>query len=229
MCAVFSFKYFSINQNLAFKIGTDSLLLGAWCKTTIMGFGLDIGAGTGVLSIMIAQKSKLLIDSVEIDSNCIEETNQNVLNSVFSNRINVFHANICSYNPKKRYDLIVCNPPYFQNSTQSKKYNTARHQIDLNFNTLAHHGARLLKQDGNMSIVVPFHQAQNVLINFGNHGLFAQNICSVQHHKNSDCSIQLIQFKKQSNGCNYQKLVLYESENIKTHDFKKLCSTFVQD
>ena len=72
-------------------------------------------------------------------------------------------------------------------------------KYDLNFNTLAHHGARLLKQDGNMSIVVPFHQAQNVLINFGNHGLFAQNICSVQHHKNSDCSIQLIQFKKQSN------------------------------
>jgi tRNA1Val (adenine37-N6)-methyltransferase len=111
----FHFKRFTINQSrTTLKVGTDAMLLGAFIKTNSPRFGLDVGAGTGVLSLMVAQNhSSINIDSVEIDSKSFEDLKQNITESVFKNQINFFNIDFFAFQPNKKYDLIFSNPPFY--------------------------------------------------------------------------------------------------------------------
>ncbi|MDR3326615.1 MAG: methyltransferase [Prevotellaceae bacterium] len=138
----FKFSQFSIKQEKsAMKVGTDGVLLGAWCEVHNVKNALDIGCSTGLIALMVAQRNRnCSVDAVDIDKNSADEAKFNVGNSIFNSRICVYNSSIQYFTQDciKRYDLIVSNPPYFVNSLKSPdaSRSTARHNTDLTYNEL---------------------------------------------------------------------------------------------
>lgn len=156
----FQFKQFSIDDSqCAMKIGTDGCLLGAWATVENASNILDIGTGSGLIALMLAQRSHATIDAVEYDNDAYQQALQNFSNSPWSNRLHVVHSSIQEYTKscKKKYDLIVSCPPYFLNSmkTSDMKRRMARHTDTLTFEELISCAFRLLHQDGNFCSIIP--------------------------------------------------------------------------
>lgn len=165
----FQFKQFKIIQEKsALKVCTDSCLLGALLakkldeKDILANSILDIGAGTGLLSLMLAQKSKAEIRAVEIDAPSFEEMQFNFRASPWSSRLIAFCTDIKNYRPSKKYDFIICNPPFFENSLKSHHAhkNVAKHQDRLTLAELFNCIKLLLNDDGIFALLLPFHRAE---------------------------------------------------------------------
>ena len=157
----FVFKQFRIEQQkAAMKVCTDGVLLGAWTPINEALQILDVGTGTGLISLMIAQRSEAIIDAVEIDKAASEEANYNFEQSKWSNRLKVFHAGFQEFSDttSEHYDLIVSNPPFFINSLKSKDFalSVARHNDLLSFNQLVSGSRRLLNSNGRLCVIIPF-------------------------------------------------------------------------
>jgi tRNA1Val (adenine37-N6)-methyltransferase len=156
----FAFKQFSIRQEkCAMKVGTDAVLLGAWAKTYGVRRILDIGTGTGVIALMLAQKSGAAIDAVEIDEASCEEARENVNHSPWPGRVKVHHLSLQDYSKMQdeKYDLIVSNPPYFNDSLPATEESRtkARHTVLLPFSDLVEGTVRLLSKDGKFCVILP--------------------------------------------------------------------------
>jgi len=158
----FQFKHFSISQdNTAMKVGTDGVLLGAWSAATD-GNVLDIGTGTGLIAIMLAQRSKTaLIDAVEVETEAYHQAKENIFACNWTNRISALHISIQKFRPTKKYDLIISNPPFFVASTKApnQERNTARHTDTLSFDDLIAAVNQLLHADGVFSLILPINEA----------------------------------------------------------------------
>jgi len=140
------------------KVSTDACLLGAWAKNLAPNHCLDIGAGSGVLSLMLAQRyPAALIEAVEIEEDCAQQCATNFANSPWHNRLAVHVGDVLDYQPKNKYNLIVSNPPYFDqavlSSTQKKQW--ARHQLTLNLENLMAFAAENISADGNFCLILP--------------------------------------------------------------------------
>ncbi len=157
----FKFKQFIVHQDsAAMKVGTDSVLLGAWANVEKAKRALDIGTGTGLIALMMAQRNPVLtIDALEIDSDAFEQAKNNCSQSAWHNRLCVIHDSIQNYGvaSQKKYDLIVSNPPYFSNSLKNNciKKSTARHTDSLNYSELMEGVVKLLNSDGIFAVVLP--------------------------------------------------------------------------
>ena len=154
----FTFRQFHIEQDkCAMKVGTDGVLLGSWAKGGKRI--LDIGTGTGLIALMMAQRfPDANIDAIEIDENAVIQATENVLRSPFTKQIVVKHCSLQTYSEtKKKYDSIICNPPYFVDSLKSNDNNrtVARHTDTLPFNELIKCAYQLLTPDGHFSLVLP--------------------------------------------------------------------------
>jgi tRNA1Val (adenine37-N6)-methyltransferase len=167
---MFKFKQFSIKQDQsAMKVGTDGVLLGAWTPIDHQPFSiLDIGAGTGLLSLMLAQRSHAeLIDAIEIDENAFEECVENFENSPWSDRLFCFHAALDEFieEPEELYDLIVCNPPFYEEHYKSnnKQRDLARFQDAMPFENLIDAVNILLSENGVFSVIIPFNQEEKFI------------------------------------------------------------------
>jgi len=161
----FQFKQFTISQDrCAMKVTTDACIQGAW--TPILPDTkrvLDIGAGTGLLSLMMAQRSTgATIDAVEYDSDAAQQGTENFRASPWNDRMQVRNCDIKEFTAPHRYDLIICNPPFFSNSLLSGKEtkDRARHDISLSRNELAKIAAEHLGESGQFSILLPYPEYQ---------------------------------------------------------------------
>lgn len=170
----FQFKQFIVRQEKSsMKVCTDSCLFGAWIAKKIEDKILrpknilDIGAGTGLLSLMLAQKSGAKIHAVEIDENSFEQTMINFQNNPCNNRLRVFHADIKTWEAEKKYDLIISNPPFFENDLRSanQNKNLAKHHDGLTLKELLNSVKKYLTTDGNLAVLLPFHRVEQ----FKNH------------------------------------------------------------
>jgi tRNA1Val (adenine37-N6)-methyltransferase len=162
----FRFKQFNIQQkNSAMKVGTDGVLLGAWANGKGAKKALDIGCGTGLIALLLAQRfSSLKIDAVEIDKSSCIDAGKNIIDSPWSNRINLFNMAIQDFQSnaeKSSYDLILSNPPYFRASLKPSNVSRARarHDKDLSLIELVENSAELLATEGILAIIIPsdFH------------------------------------------------------------------------
>lgn len=150
------------------KVCTDSCLFGAWVADKFEGKIidakniLDVGTGTGLLSLMIAQKSFAEIDAVEIDENSFNQAKENFEKSPWNKRLHVFNADIKNWVSSKKYDLIICNPPFFENDLKSlnQNKNLAKHHIALTLNDLIMIIKRNITGNGNFAIMLPFHRIE---------------------------------------------------------------------
>lgn len=164
------------------KIGTDSMLLGAFVKANNQDEVLDIGAGTGVLSLMISQRSSQLnVTAVEIDEEAIKDLNVNFESSPFDSTYRIVHQDFLAWKTHQQFDVIVSNPPFYQNSfttSQRDKRSKARNEENLPFQQLIEKSANLLTQDGCFWLIVPAQYHSQILAITTKNRLFLQEeIC----------------------------------------------------
>lgn len=164
----FQFKEFIVNQeHSAMKVCTDACLFGAWVvnkitqgETAAPEHILDIGTGTGLLSLMLAQKTKALIDGVEIEENTFRECSNNFSRSSFAERLSAFHEDIKMLSSSRVYDLIICNPPFFEDQLSSEdiKKNIAKHSSLLTLGELIKTAIPILSMTGSIAVLLPFER-----------------------------------------------------------------------
>ena len=163
----FRFKQFAVEQDdVAMKVGTDGVLLGAWADCEGAKRILDIGTGTGVIALQMAQRNaKAQIHAVEIDEAAAKRARANFDNSPWAERLNVEQTAVQEFSPAEKFDLIVSNPPYFVDSLlpPDAKRSTARHTHDLTFEELDNAVARLLADDGKFALILPVTEFEKYL------------------------------------------------------------------
>ncbi len=160
----FAFKQFTIWQDkCAMKVGTDAVLLGAWVKPNGAKRILDIGTGTGVIALMLAQRSTALIDAIDIDITACEQAAENVKLSPWPERVRILHHSFQEFSEETttRYDLVVSNPPYFLDSSKASglERTTARHADLLPYHELVDSVIRVLDKKGKFCVILPVKEA----------------------------------------------------------------------
>lgn len=154
----FQFKQFTVRHDkCAMKVGTDGVLLGSWTDVSAARNILDVGAGTGLVSLMIAQRCAASITALEIDADATCQALENVNHSPWRDRIEVVQADYKEFLPEYKFDLIVSNPPYFSESLKcpDKQRTTARHTDVLTYPDLIAKTASILHQNGKFSLIIP--------------------------------------------------------------------------
>nr|WP_320038603.1 methyltransferase [uncultured Bacteroides sp.] len=154
----FRFKQFTVwHDKCAMKVGTDGVLLGAWTDVSNANSILDIGAGTGLVALMIAQRCNAEIFAVEIDNNAVIQATDNKDISPWGKRISIIHADFKTFESNTKFDVIVSNPPYFSKSLLPPdiRRSTARHTNELSYYELIEGAAKLLSPNGKFSLIIP--------------------------------------------------------------------------
>ena len=167
---MFTFKQFSVLQDkTAMKVGTDGVLLGAWAPINHNPFSvLDIGAGTGIIALMLAQRTNAeQIDALEIDEDAYEEAVENFENSPWGDRLFCFHAGLDEFieEPEDEYDLIVSNPPFYAEDykSENEQRDLARFQDAMPFEELVEAADLLLSENGILAIILPFKEEEKFI------------------------------------------------------------------
>jgi len=208
------------------KVGTDSVLLSAWVKTENPKTILDIGSGTGLISLIMAQKFENAdIYSIEIDKETAEECASNFNDSKWINRLFSIHQSFLDFNFDNSFDLIISNPPYFSEKTKpkSKKRELARHNDSLSLDLLIRKSEKLLNKDGIISLVIPYSEIvklKNVIKKFN---LFIGRICFVKGVKDSYIKRILVEISKNEVDIIEESLVIENSRHEYTREYKELC------
>ena len=199
----FQFKQFSVSQDrCAMKIGTDGVLLGAWCPIENNPYSiLDIGAGTGILSLMLAQRSNAeQIDALEIDEDAYEQCVENFENSPWGDRLYCFHAGLDEFveEPEDEYDLIVSNPPFYSEDykTENEQRDLARFQDALPFEELVEAAHLLLSENGIFAVIIPFKEEEKFIDLCAEVELFPIKVTRVKGTPTTEIKRSLLAFKR---------------------------------
>ena len=199
--STFQFKQFNIQQDkTAMKVGTDGVLLGAWAPLDNHPYAiLDIGAGTGLIALMLAQRSHAeQIDALEIDDDAYEQAVDNFENSPWADRLFCYHAGLDEFmeEPEDEYDLIVSNPPFYTEdyTTGNEQRDTARFAASLPFEDLAEAAGLLLSEKGVFCIVLPYKEEGNFIALMKQENLFPFKITRVKGTPTTDIKRSLMAF-----------------------------------
>jgi tRNA1Val (adenine37-N6)-methyltransferase len=230
----FQFKQFSVEQNrCAMKIGTDGVLLGAWTPLDNNPYRiLDIGTGTGIIALMLAQKSLAeQIDALEIDEDAYEQSVDNFENSPWSDRLFCFHAGLDEFveEPEDEYDLIVSNPPFYQEDYKSNddKRDLARFQDAMPFEDLIEAAALLLSENGIFCVIIPFKEEAFFLNLAKEYELYPLKITRVQGTPTTEIKRSLIAFdRNQNNIIETDTLIIETARHIYTPEYIELTKDF---
>jgi tRNA1Val (adenine37-N6)-methyltransferase len=215
------------------KVGTDGVLLGAWTPIINNPFSvLDIGAGTGILSLMLAQKSNAeQIDSIEIDENAYEQCVENFENSPWSDRLFCFHAGLDEFveEPEDEYDLIVSNPPFYSEDykTENEQRDLARFQEALPFEDLIEAAAILLSENGIFSVIIPYKEEAKFIGLAKEYNLFPFKITRVKGTPTTEIKRSLLAFSfNQKAKVLTDELIIEIARHQYTEDYISLTKDF---
>jgi len=181
----FRFKQFTIRQDkTAMKVGTDGVLLGAWACVDGCKKILDAGTGTGLIALMLAQRCRAEIDAIEIDTDAAIQASENVNESLWADRINVIQISFQDFcnSSESKYDMIVCNPPFFKNSlkAQDPSRNLARHFDQLDELELFTGALKLLESDGHLCIIFPAENEKEIISQAKSKGFYPSKILRIR-------------------------------------------------
>jgi tRNA1Val (adenine37-N6)-methyltransferase len=212
------------------KVGTDGVLLGAWTNTMGIKKILDIGTGTGLIALMLAQRSAAIIDALEIDALAAGQALENVNNSPWNNRIHVICDSFQDYSKSKnQYDLIVSNPPYFKNSlrTPDNLRAMARHDDDLTMDEIICGLKNILVPEGRFCMIWPYSELQIVRTSFNKAGLFESRITYVSPLPGKPIKRAMIEFSFFEKKTEESMLVIEEfGRHQYSEDFKELTKAY---
>lgn len=230
---MFKFKQFSVKQaQSAMKIGTDSVLLGAWTPLNHPQSILDIGAGTGLLALMLAQRcDALTIDAVEIDEQAYIECSENFEESPWGDRLFCYHASFEEFFTEmdESYDLIISNPPFYPTDykTPEKARNTARFSDALPPKQLLEGVSRLLAVEGYFSVILPYSESEAFITLAATFGLFPQKITHTRGNGKSELKRSMMLFARKPLPSYPIHIFTIEKERgVYTDEYKELTKEF---
>ena len=230
----FQFKQFSLEQNrCAMKIGTDGVLLGAWVPLENQPFSiLDIGAGTGVIALMLAQRSHAeQIDALEIDEEAYEQSVDNFENSPWSDRLFCFHAGLDEFmeEPEDEYDLIVSNPPFYTDDFKSatEQRDLARFADAMPFEDLIEAADLLLSENGIFAVIIPFKEEESFLALAKEFELYPLKITRVKGTPTTEIKRSLLAFSRNEKiDFPADELIIETARHIYTPEYIELTKEF---
>lgn len=228
----FRFKQFIVHQDhCAMKVGTDGVLLGAWSNVVEARNVLDVGTGTGLLSLMIAQRSQADIVAIEIEKGAVMQAIDNVNNSPWKERIEVRHCSLQEFVKKfdYKFDYIISNPPFFRSSLKSpdSERAMARHTDSLSYEDLIASFSKLLDKKGMCSVILPFPEKDLFLGLSESKGLFPIRMVTIYPTPTSVPKRVLIEFSFCGGECEYRDLVIEDNGRHQySEEYKKLTRDF---
>lgn len=227
--ASFQFKQFTIKQDkCAMKVGTDGVLLGSWVSP-VKGNLLDIGCGTGLIALMIAQRVQdAKIDAIDINELAYFQALENVESTSWRKRVNVHHSSLQQFNQDKKYDLIFTNPPYFVQAFKApnEARNTARHTDELSFDVLLDSVVNLLLKSGVFSLILPVKESNYFIELAVNKGLFLNRKCEVKPNYIKPVKRIMMEFSFTETQLKEESLTI---ETEKRHHYTKEYISLTQD
>lgn len=231
MSAPFRFKEFTVHQDrCAMKVGTDGVLLGAWAPVENAERLLDIGAGTGLVALMLAQRSEAeVIDAIEIEEEAFEQCVENFERSPWGDRLFCFHGDIqeLAEEADAPYDLITCNPPFFE--TVPGKVDArarARQQHSLDYETLIACAEALMSEQGTLALIAPYADQESLIYCAANFCLFPQRITEVWGHPKSGPKRVLIAFQRHPSEAQIDRLIIEQDRHQYTEAYQALTRDF---
>lgn len=230
MSKPFKFKQFEIYQDkTAMKVGTDSILLGCWVNPENCRTILDIGAGTGILSLMMAQRfNNANIVAVEIEENAFKQAKININSSGWNNKIEIIHNSIQHFKANYKFDLIISNPPYYINSYEIKddKRAMARTTNELSYSELLSFASKYLSSSGILALIIPYSNEEIFLKIAHSFDLFPNKITRVKGNLKAKIKRSLIQLSCKNITNSESELIIQKENNCYTDEFIRLTQDF---
>jgi tRNA1Val (adenine37-N6)-methyltransferase len=230
--STFKFKQFIINQKQSpMKIGIDSVMLGAWTQPESAENILDPGCGTGLLALMMAQKSNANIHAIEINEEAFREAQQNFKQSKWSNRIRISRISFQRFSTgnSQKFDLIICNPPFHQENILPEEAGRklARHASSLTLQELLSGSKTLLKENGKLSFIYPVRSLSQIEHNCKEIGFFMHKICFVKANPEKNHHRVLLEVGLKQKNTESSELIIEENAHLNyTDEFKVLTRDF---
>lgn len=232
----FQFKEFKVQQEKsAMKIGTDAVLLGAWCTVdNYIDSILDVGAGTGVIALMLAQRTDAMtIDAVEIDKNAYEECVDNFEQSPWGDRLFCYYASFQEFveeiqEEEETFDLIVSNPPFYTDTyqTNDEARNKARFTTSLSFENLLSGVVSILSPKGKFATIIPYKSYDDFIAIASQQGLQLNRLCKVQGNATSEITRCLLEFSFEASELQTEHLVIEKERHQYTEAYTALTKDF---
>jgi tRNA1Val (adenine37-N6)-methyltransferase len=228
---MFRFKQFTIHdEKCAHKVGTDGTLLGAWAAVDTAETVLDIGTGSGLIALMLAQRSlpHTIIDAVELSKIEYEQASENVARSPWPAKVVVHHSSLQEYNAIRNYDLIVSNPPYFINSYKPPETRriATRHTDTLPFQDLLRAARQLLTPRGKLSVVLPFTEGLHFIELSRKYHFHVSRQCAFLTRREKPVERWLLEFVNHEVPVEKTELLLYAHDNEWSEEYKLLTKDF---
>ena len=226
--SVFKFKKFSIIQEKsAMKVGTDGVLLGCWISCEKANNILDIGCGTGLITLMLGQRSlNSNVIGIEIDKIASQEAQLNSSNSDWEERIEIKHTSLQQFTPQLNFDLIVSNPPFFPQNKSQQSRDIARHANTLSFEELIGNAAKLLAEKGIFSVVIPKNSEEYFCKIAAVHNLYCNRVCNVKGNDKVDAKRVMLEFSFNKTEITTEYLTIETGRHQYTDEYIQLCKDF---
>ncbi len=231
----FQFKQFSVHQQYAaLKVSTDSCLFGAWAAEEIRSKSyevkniLDIGAGTGLLMMMLAQKSNAIIDGIEIDEPSYKQAKGNIEASAWNERLNIFYGDAKQFGFTKKYDFIISNPPFYEGDLKSdaSNRNIAMHDDGLTLEELLLVLDANLTNDGSFAVLLPYHRADVFIRIADEKNLHLAKRMNVKQSVTHSCFRTMLLFERKKKEVLVQELSIKNTSNEYTEQFAELLKDY---
>jgi tRNA1Val (adenine37-N6)-methyltransferase len=226
--SVFKFKEFSIIQEKsAMKVGTDGVLLGCWVSCEKANNILDIGCGTALITLMLAQRNlNSNVTGIEIDKITSKEAQLNISNSDWEDRIEINHASVQQFTSQLKFDLIVSNPPFFPQNKSQKIRDIARHTNTLSFEDLLGNATKLLRKKGVFSLIIPKNSEEYFCKLAAVHKLYCNRVCYIKGNETSDVKRVMMEFSFINSIAITEHLTIERSRHNYTTKYIQLCKNF---
>ncbi len=225
----FRFKQFEVRHDrCAMKVNTDGVLLGAWVDVTDVKNALDVGTGSGIIALMLAQRGVGEIDAVELDNDAALQASENFAASPWASALSMHKTALQQYKPKGQFDLIVSNPPYFENAykTPAANRNLARHNDTLPLIDLMAFTARWLSSTGKLALILPIEMESNAKGAAGECGLYAAKCCYVKGTVGGETKRVLLTFTKEKASPRISEIAIETAPLQYTDEYKELTKDF---
>jgi len=226
--SVFKFKkFFIIQEKSAMKVGTDGVLLGCWVSSGEAKNILDIGSGTGLITLMLGQRNlSANVIGIEIDKIASLEAQLNISNSDWEDRIEIKHTSLQQFAPQLKFDLIVSNPPFFPQNKSRQMRDIARHTNTLTFEDLIYNAANLLAAKGIFSIIIPKNSEEYFCKIAAIHKLYCNRVCYIKGNEQSDVKRVMMEFSFIKSIVLSEHLTIESARHNYTNKYIHLCRDF---